>query len=121
MDYSAVTRCRRNTIPNAGKATITGSDPLDLKVIDQTCSRGDPKPYGGRYPSGSLVHNGVWYYGTYCLADSDGNFPSQGMNWDILGPFVGFRYSKDLGNRGTTRRTLPRNRCSPIRRSSAGR
>ena len=24
-------------------------------------------PYQGRYPCGSLVHNGIWYYGTYCL------------------------------------------------------
>ena len=25
-------------------------------------------PITGRYPCGSLVYNGVWYYGTYCLA-----------------------------------------------------
>lgn len=29
--------------------------------------------------------------------DSDGN-PGKGLNWDILGPFVGFRTSTDLGN-----------------------
>jgi hypothetical protein len=38
------------------------------------------------------VHNGVWYYGTYCLDESD-----RGLNWDIMGPFVGFRTSEDMG------------------------
>jgi len=80
--------------PNAatGNATITGDDPMDLKVINQAIYKSDPRPYGGRYPCGSLVYNGVWYYGTYCLAES-----GQGLNWDILGPFVGFRYSTDFG------------------------
>ncbi|MEI6680272.1 MAG: alpha-L-fucosidase, partial [Mariniphaga sp.] len=80
--------------PNAatGNATITGDDPLNLKVADQVIFKSDPRPYGGRYPCGSLVHNGVWYYGTYCLAES-----GSGLNWDILGPFVGFRYSTDFG------------------------
>jgi hypothetical protein len=49
-------------------------------------------PYGGRYPSAYLVHNGVWYYGTYCLTTRD-----KGLNWDVLGPFVGFRTSTDYG------------------------
>lgn len=83
-----------------GHATIIGDDPLHLKVVDQAIYPGDPTPYGGRYPCGSLVHNGVWYYGTYCLMDTDGN-PSKGLNWDILGPFVGFRYSKDFGKTWT--------------------
>jgi len=38
------------------------------------------------------MHNGVWYYGTYCLDDA-----GFGLNWDILGPFVGFRISRDRG------------------------
>ena len=83
-----------------GHATILGDDPLRLEVVDQAVYAGDPAPYGGRYPCGSLVHNGVWYYGTYCLMDTDGN-PSKGLNWDILGPFVGFRYSKDFGKTWT--------------------
>ena len=79
-----------------GYATILGDDPLHLKIIDVGLYPGDPKPYQGRYPCGSLVYNGTWYYGTYCLLDSDGD-PGKGLNWDILGPFVGFRYSTDYG------------------------
>lgn len=79
-----------------GQATISGDDPLNLKISGIRTYRGDPDPYGGRYPCGSLVHKGIWYYGTYCLMDSDGN-PGKGSNWDILGPFVGFRCSTDLG------------------------
>jgi hypothetical protein len=54
---------------------------------------GDPEPYVGRYPGGSLVHRGVWYYGTYTLDDLNGGCG----NWCTLGPFVGFRTSTDLG------------------------
>jgi len=86
--------------PTTGHATILGDSPLDLKIVNQGVYPGDPAPYEGRYPCGSLVHNGVWYYGTYCLMDTDGD-PSKGLNWDILGPFVGFRYSKDFGKTWT--------------------
>jgi hypothetical protein len=79
-----------------GHATIVGDDPLSLKIIDVAVFPGDPTPYGGRYPCGSLVYDGVWYYGTYCLMDTDGD-PGKGLNWDVLGPFVGFRYSTDFG------------------------
>lgn len=75
-----------------GQAKIVGNDPLNLEVIPLGATTGSAAPYGGRYPCGSLVHNGVWYYGTYCL---DG-YPS-GYNWGTLGPFVGFRISKDYG------------------------
>ena len=83
-----------------GYATILGDDPLHLRIAGQGVYPGSPAPYGGRYPSASLVHKGVWYYGTYCLMDSDGD-ASKGLNWDILGPFVGFRYSKDFGKTWT--------------------
>ena len=81
---------------NTGHATIKGDSPLDLAVVNAGVYPGAPAPYGGRYPCGSLVHDGVWYYGTYCLDDSDGN-AGKGLNWDILGPFVGFRHSRDFG------------------------
>ena len=75
-----------------GHAKIEGTDPLDLTVTPLGTHFGSPEPYGGRYPCGSLVHDGVWYYGTYCLDES-----GRGLNWDVLGPFVGFRVSDDLG------------------------
>ena len=79
--------------PVTGYVTILGDDPLHLKIVDAATFPGKPAPYGGRYPDANLVYNGVWYYGTYCL---DAN-PAKHLNWDILGPFVGFRYSTDYG------------------------
>ena len=75
-----------------GHARIAGDDPLDLEVIPLGTRFGGPGPYGARFPSGSLVHDGVWYYGTYCVSNS-----GRKLNWDILGPFVGFRISHDFG------------------------
>jgi hypothetical protein len=86
--------------PTTGYATIIGDDPLHLKITEVGVYPGNPAPYEGRYPCGSLVYEGVWYYGTYCLLDSDGD-PGKGLNWDILGPFVGFRYSTDYGKTWT--------------------
>ena len=48
-----------------GHATIIGNDPLKLSVTNQGVFKSSPRPYEGRYPCGSLVYNGVWYYGTY--------------------------------------------------------
>jgi hypothetical protein len=79
-----------------GYATVLGDDALKLQITNVGVYPGNPAPYQGRYPCGSLVYNGVWYYGTYCLLDSDRD-PGKGLNWDILGPFVGFRYSADFG------------------------
>lgn len=77
------------------QARISGSDPLDLEV-DNLAPRveASPVPYGGRYPCGSLIHKGIWYYGTYCLTDSH---PCGGVGWTEMGPFVGFRISHDYG------------------------
>ena len=85
-----------------GKAKIVGDDPLHLKVVDQSTYVSDASPYKGRYPCGTLVYNGVWYYGTYCL-HPDGTVRKNGMdyNWPWLGPFVGFRTSTDLGKTWT--------------------
>jgi len=87
-----------------GHARIEGDDPLDLKVISLGLHKAPAAPYGGRYPCGSLVHNGVWYYGTYCLDKK--KYP-----WDIMGPFVGFRISKDLGKTWTD---TPRTPSKPL-------
>ena len=81
---------------STGWARIVGDDPLALKVEDQSTFPGSPAPYGGRYPCAYLVHNGVSYYGTYCL-----NNQVKGLNWDTMGPFVGFRTSTDFGKTWT--------------------
>ena len=86
------------TNATTGFARIVGSDPTNLHVLDQGTYASDPSPYDGRYPCGSLVYNGVWFYGTYCL-HPNGSVPHDGMNynWPWLGPFVGFRYSTNFG------------------------
>ena len=85
-----------------GNATIVGNDPLKLQVINPGVYHSDPSPYGGRYPCANFVHDGVWYYGTYCLGPSP-VVPHDGLNynWPWLGPFVGFRYSTDFGKTWT--------------------
>jgi hypothetical protein len=75
-----------------GYATILGDDPMNLKITDVATYPSSPDPYEGRYPDANLFYRGVWYYGTYCLHDGGKN-----LNWDVLGPFVGFRYSNDYG------------------------
>ncbi len=82
---------------NTGFATIIGDDPLKLVVTNAGIVPNSPAPYGGRYPCGSLVANGVWFYGTYCLIET----PKLGLNWDVLGPFVGFRWSTNFGKTWT--------------------
>ncbi|MEI7956190.1 MAG: hypothetical protein WCJ66_13565 [Verrucomicrobiota bacterium] len=94
-----------------GHATILGDDPLKLKVTDQGIFKSSPRPYEGRYPCGSLVYHGVWYYGTYCLHPSGGIRRDDGIlyNWPWLGPFVGFRTSTDLG------KTWTQTPCTPAK------
>jgi hypothetical protein len=98
------------TNATTGHAKIIGDNPLKLQVVDQGIYKSDPSPYQGRYPCGSLVYNGVWYYGTYCLHPA-GSVPHGGMNynWPWLGPFVGFRYSTDFG------KTWTQTPCTPAR------
>lgn len=81
-----------------GQAAMVGDDPLDLKLVNLGKVQADPHPYGGRYPCGSLVHNSIWYYGTYCLSPSGQTTIGDTIyNWPWLGPLVGFRVSRDLG------------------------
>jgi len=92
----------------AGYATIIGDDPLNLIITNQGIYKSDPSPYEGRYPCGSLVYDGVWYYGTYCLHPA-GRVPRDGIdyNWPWLGPFVGFRWSTDFGKTWTQTPCVP--------------
>ena len=82
-----------------GSAVIIGDDPQDI-IIKNVCpvQIASPKPYAGRYPCGSLVYNGVWYYGTYCLGP-EATVKHEGRDWDYpnLGPMPGFRISTDYG------------------------
>jgi hypothetical protein len=83
-----------------GQGVIVGDDPLTMKAYSIGLDKTSPAyPYHGRYPSGSLVYNGVWYYGTYCL-DPAGytKYGKDTVNWPWLGPFVGFRTSEDYGH-----------------------
>lgn len=75
-----------------GQAVIEGDDPLKLKIRPLGIRPGSPAPYEGRYPCGSLVHDGIWYYGTYGLLNA-----GYGLNWPILGPTPGFFVSEDGG------------------------
>ncbi|HYG34316.1 MAG TPA: hypothetical protein VEC99_06005, partial [Clostridia bacterium] len=89
------TKLRKAT---TGQAVMMGDDPLNLTIRSLGTVQADPYPYGGRYPCGSLVYRGVWYYGTYCLAPHGvTKFGDTSYNWPWLGPLVGFRISHDFG------------------------
>ena len=82
-----------------GHAVMSGDDPLDLVITAASPPKlASALPYGGRYPAGSLVHNGIWYYGTYCLGAA-GSVEHAGItwNWPNLGPMPGFQISRDYG------------------------
>jgi hypothetical protein len=90
---NGITSFSLGPMATTGHATILGEDPLHLTITNVGRYASSPLPYKGRYPAGGLVYNGVWYYGTYLLDQT----PGKGLNWDILGPFVGFRYSTNFG------------------------
>ncbi len=82
-----------------GQAEMIGDDPIQLQLHNTSPPKiASALPYGGRYPCGSLVYNGVWYYGTYCLGPS-GGYMHNGIkwNWPNLGPMPGFQISRDDG------------------------
>jgi hypothetical protein len=82
-----------------GHAVMKGDDPLNLIIKNTSPPKGaSALPYAGRYPAGSLVHDGIWYYGTYCLAPNARiNHRGFQWNWPTLGPMPGFQISRDLG------------------------
>jgi hypothetical protein len=96
-----------------GQGVIIGDDPLSLKAYSIGLDKSSPAfPYHGRYPCGSLIYNGIWYYGTYCL-DPAGytKYGDRIINWPWMGPFVGFRYSTDYGHTWTP---CPHEPANPI-------
>ena len=93
-----------------GIATLTGDDPMNLTIVNEAVYKSDPYPYESRYPCGSLVYDGIWYYGTYCLYG--GQVIKKGSityNWPWMGPFVGFRWSSDFGRTWTETPCTPEN------------
>jgi hypothetical protein len=81
-----------------GQAVLEGDDPLSLVVYSLGTLPASAAPYEGRYPCGSLMYNGVWYYGTYCLGPSGyAQWEGKIIDFPWLGPFVGFRISTDKG------------------------
>ena len=80
-----------------GQGVIEGNDPMNLKVYSLGTAHASALPYQGRYPCGSLVYNGIWYYGTYCMSPGWAKYGDKNINWPWMGPFVGFRYSSDYG------------------------
>ncbi len=89
----------RGASATTGQAVMIGDDPLKLVIRNTSPPKvASALPYKGRYPAGSLVYNGVWYYGTYCLGP-DGQYEHKGFiwNWPNLGPMPGFAISFDYG------------------------
>ena len=85
-----------------GQAVMIGDDPVSLEIKNLGLTTGRPHPYNGRYPCGSLVYDGLWYYGTYCLAPlGTTRYGDFDYNWPWLGPLVGFRVSTDYGKTWT--------------------
>ncbi|MDR1186930.1 MAG: hypothetical protein LBK95_05665 [Bifidobacteriaceae bacterium] len=83
---------------STGNAVAIGDDPTALELQTLGVQFAEAYPYGGRYPCGTLVHDGVWYYGTYCLGPTaTTSYGDHLYNWPQLGPFVGFRVSRDYG------------------------
>ena len=79
-----------------GQATIVGDDPFALNItkVRAYTERGySAYPYGGRFPSGSLVYKGTWWYGTYFVP----NYPKGPLVGGLLGPTVDYRHSTDFG------------------------
>lgn len=73
-----------------GHAVMIGDDPMNLELRNTSPPKvASALPYQGRCPGGSLMHNGIWYYGTCCLeADK------------ITGPWHMVTYMKDIGEQG---------------------
>ena len=89
-----------------GQAVIVGDDPFGLNITKVKTFPSSPYPYQGRYPCGSLMYKGTWWYGTYMLDNPNSTVgnnsvgPNPGPNcgnWCIQGPVTDFRHSLDKG------------------------
>lgn len=86
-----------------GNVVMKGDDPQHLSIKNTSRpQKAAAYPYGGRYPCGSLMHDGVWYFGTYCLGITPTTIEDgYSFGWPILGPMPGFRISTDYGKTWT--------------------
>ena len=84
-----------------GQAAIMGDDPFALNFTKvRSFNNQSGWPYGGRFPCGSLVYKGTWWYGTYYVPQ----YPCPGagsaacpLTGGLLGPLADFRHSLDMG------------------------
>ena len=77
-----------------GQAAIVGDDPFALNFTKvKSFSNQSAWPYGGRFPSGSLVYKGTWWYGTYYVPQ----YPKGPLVGGLLGPLADFRHSLNMG------------------------
>jgi alpha-galactosidase len=83
-----------------GMAVLHGDDPYNLTaVVPRSAWPANSAPYGGRYPSANLHHNGTWAQATYTV-DNYHYFPAVPENggvWCVQGPFTWWRTSSDNG------------------------
>jgi hypothetical protein len=74
-----------------GMAVLHGDDPFNLTaVVPRAAWPANSAPYGGRYPSANLHHNGTWVQATYTV-DNHRPFPEvpvDGGVWCVQGPFT---------------------------------
>ena len=77
-----------------GQAAIVGDDPFELNITKvKSFNNQSAWPYGGRFPGGSLVYKGTWFYGTYYVPQ----YPEGPLVGGLLGPLADFRHSLDMG------------------------
>ena len=92
-------------------ASSLSNSPLRLlnscgQVYDVQTVTSSALPYQGRYPCASLAYKGIYYVGTYAIAETWGRTTDEHGkpvplnrqylcgNWCVLGPFVGFRHAR---------------------------
>lgn len=96
----------RGELDNSGVMVLSGNDPMNLQITvpNNSTVPGNSGTYVGRYPCATLVYNGIWYHGTYCVDPVNFEYrPDTGL-WHcfpILGPFVGFSISNNFGHSWT--------------------
>ena len=85
---------------------ICGCEIACGQVYDVQTVTSSALPYQGRYPCASLAYKGIYYVGTYAIAETWGRTTDEHGkpvplnrqylcgNWCVLGPFVGFRHAK---------------------------